>query len=88
MGHESLFRKVGCPRQPALRESLERWLQQRQAEPPPVEYFHVVFTVCERAAAIAGQKQSGKAHGLLFWIVAPPSLPFAPSRSSLVQGVF
>ena len=40
-----------CPKCQGLARA--RWLQQRQAELLPVEYFHVVFTVPEAIAAIA-----------------------------------
>src|SRR5437899_2399487 len=40
-----------CPKCQGLARA--HWLQQRQAELLPVEYFHVVFTVPEPIAAIA-----------------------------------
>ncbi|SRR6266852_660274 len=40
-----------CPKCQGLARA--RWLQQRQAELLPVEYFHVVFTVPEHIAQIA-----------------------------------
>ncbi len=47
----------------------QQWLQQRQAELLPVEYFHVVFTVPEQIAALALQNQA-VIYGLLFRIAA------------------
>lgn len=45
------------------------WLQQRQAELLPVEYFHVVFTLPEVIAAIALQNKK-VVYGILFRTVA------------------
>lgn len=45
------------------------WLQQRQAELLPVEYFHVVFTVPEQIAALALQNKK-VIYGILFRTVA------------------
>lgn len=47
----------------------QHWLQQRQAELLPVEYFHVVFTVPEQIAAIALHNKA-VVYGLLFRMVA------------------
>ena len=45
-----------CPRcQPLVRA---QWLEDRQAELLPVEYFHVVFTVPQEIAAIAYQNKA------------------------------
>ncbi len=41
------------------------WLEQRQAELLPVEYFHVVFTVPQQIAAIAYQNKA-VVYGMLF----------------------
>jgi Putative transposase/Transposase zinc-binding domain len=48
-------------------QSLARaqWLEDRQAELPPVEYFHVVFTLPEEIAAIAYQNKE-VVYGILF----------------------
>ena len=52
-------------------QSLARaaWIERRQAELLPVEYFHVVFTVPEQIAAIAYQNKR-VVYGILFRAVA------------------
>ena len=45
-----------CPKCQSLVRA--QWLQDRQAELLPVEYFHVVFTVPQEIAAIAYQNKS------------------------------
>jgi len=52
-------------------QSLARatWIERREAELLPVEYFHVVFTVPEEIAAIAYQNKR-VVYGLLFQTVA------------------
>ena len=45
-----------CPKCQSLVRAL--WLQERQAELLPVEYFHVVFTVPKEIAAIAYQNKT------------------------------
>jgi hypothetical protein len=45
-----------CPKCQAL--AREQWLEERQAELLPVEYFHVVFTLPEEVAAIAYQNKA------------------------------
>src|SRR5438034_2301219 len=52
-----------CPKCQSLTRA--QWLQDRQAELLPVEYFHVVFTVPEEIAAIAYQNKKVM-YGLLF----------------------
>jgi len=52
-----------CPKCQSLARA--RWLQDRQAELLPVEYFHVVFTVPEEIAAIAYQNKEVM-YGILF----------------------
>lgn len=46
-----------------------RWLQQRQADLLPVQYFHVVFTVPEQIAALAYQNKK-LIYAILFQSVA------------------
>src|SRR5207237_70022 len=45
-----------CPKCQSLTRA--QWLQDRQAELLPVEYFHVVFTVPQQIAAIAYQNKA------------------------------
>ena len=52
-----------CPKCQSL--AREQWLQARQAELLPTEYFHVVFTVPEEIAAIAYQNKE-EVYGILF----------------------
>jgi Putative transposase/Transposase zinc-binding domain len=52
-----------CPKCQSLARA--RWLEDRQAELLPVEYFHVVFTVPEEVAAIAYQNKQ-VVYGILF----------------------
>jgi hypothetical protein len=52
-----------CPKCQSLARA--RWLEDRQAELLPVEYFHVVFTVPEMIAAIAYQNKE-VVYGILF----------------------
>jgi hypothetical protein len=52
-----------CPKCQSLARA--RWLEDRQAELLPVEYFHVVFTVPEEIAAIAYQNKQ-VVYGILF----------------------
>jgi len=52
-----------CPKCQSLARA--QWLQDRQAELLPVEYFHVVFTVPEEIAAIAYQNKE-VVYGILF----------------------
>ena len=52
-----------CPK--CQNSDREQWLQQRQAELLPVEYFHVVFTLPEEVAAIAFYNQP-LVYGILF----------------------
>ena len=56
-----------CPKCQSLARA--QWLQDRQAELLPVEYFHVVFTVPEEIAAIAYQNKE-VVYGILFRAVA------------------
>jgi hypothetical protein len=52
-----------CPKCQALARA--QWLEDRQAELLPAEYFHVVFTVPEEIAAIAYQNKA-TVYGILF----------------------
>src|SRR3989475_6074354 len=52
-----------CPKCQSLARA--QWLEDRQAELLPVEYFHVVFTVPEEMAAIAYQNKE-VVYGILF----------------------
>ena len=45
-----------CPKCQSLARA--QWLQDRQAELLPTQYFHLVFTLPEQIAAIAHQKKS------------------------------
>jgi len=53
-----------------------RWLERRQADLLPVEYFHVVFTLPEQLAAIALQNKE-VVYGLLFRTAAETMLTIA-----------
>jgi hypothetical protein len=52
-----------CPKCQSLARA--QWLEDRQAELLPVEYFHVIFTVPEEIAAIAYQNKE-VVYGILF----------------------
>ncbi len=52
-----------CPKCQSLARA--QWMQDRQAELLPVEYFHVVFTVPQQIAAIAYQNKA-VVYGILF----------------------
>ena len=52
-----------CPKCQSLARA--KWLQDRQAELLPIEYFHVVFTIPEEIAAIALQNKKA-VYGILF----------------------
>ncbi len=58
-GHQRIAynscRNRHCPKCQSL--ARDQWLQNRQAELLPVEYFHVVFTVPQEVAAIAYQNK-------------------------------
>ena len=56
-----------CPKCQSLARA--KWLQDRQAELLPVEYFHVVFTVPEEIAALAYQNKE-VVYGILFHAAA------------------
>src|SRR5437879_8919957 len=76
-----------CPKcQGAARE---KWLQQRQSELLPTEYFHVVFTLPEPIAAIAFFNKEA-VYGLLFRATAETLLTIArdPKRLGVETGFF
>jgi hypothetical protein len=56
-----------CPKCQSLARA--KWLQDRQTELLPTEYFHVVFTVPEQIAALAYQNKE-VVYGILFRAVA------------------
>jgi hypothetical protein len=56
-----------CPKCQSLARA--QWLQDRQAELLPTQYFHVVFTVPEEIAAIAYQNKE-EVYGILFRAMA------------------
>ena len=66
-GHERYSydscRNRHCPKCQCLAKA--KWLEDRQAELLPVEYFHVVFTVPEKIAAVALQNKR-VVYGILF----------------------
>ena len=66
-GHQRIAfnscRNRHCPKCQSLVRA--HWLEQRQAELLPVEYFHVVFTVPQQIAAIAYQNKA-VVYGMLF----------------------
>jgi hypothetical protein len=63
-----------CPKCQSLARA--KWLDSRQAELLPVEYFHVVFTIPEQLAAIAFHNKS-VVYGLLFQTAAETLLTIA-----------
>ncbi|MGE0289770.1 MAG: IS91 family transposase [Bradyrhizobium sp.] len=56
-----------CPKCQAA--AAQRWLQEREADLLPVEYFHVVFTLPAQVAAVAYQNKA-LVYGLLFDVAA------------------
>jgi hypothetical protein len=76
-----------CPKCQGLARA--HWLQQRQAELLPVEYFHVVFTVPEAIAAIAFYNKA-VVYDLLFRATAQTLLEIAadPQRLGVEIGFF
>ena len=76
-----------CPKCQGLARA--RWLQQRQAELLPVEYFHVVFTVPEHIAQIAFYNKA-VVYEILFRATAQTLLTIArdPKRLSVELGFF
>jgi hypothetical protein len=76
-----------CPKCQGLARA--RWLQQRQAELLPVEYFHVVFTVPEEIAAIAFHNKPAM-YDLLFQTASRTLLEIAadPDRLDAQIGFF
>jgi len=59
-----------------------KWLQSRQAELLPVEYFHVVFTIPEEVARIAFYNQE-TVYGILFRAASEDNLQFFGAIESL-----
>ena len=76
-----------CPKCQGLARA--RWLQQRQAELLPVDYFHVVFTLPEAVADIAFYNKSA-VYDILFQTTAKTLLTIArdPKRMSVELGFF
>ena len=76
-----------CPKCQGLARA--RWLQQRQAELLPVDYFHVVFTLPEAVADIAFYNKS-VVYGILFQATAKTLLTIAadPKRLGVQLGFF
>jgi hypothetical protein len=69
-----------CPKCQSLARA--QWLEHRQAELLPVEYFHVVFTVPEEMAALAYQNQA-VVFDLLFRATAETLLKIAADPKHL-----
>jgi hypothetical protein len=76
-----------CPKCQGLARA--RWLEQRQAELLPVEYFHVVFTLPEALAAIAFYNKA-VVYDILFRATAQTLLSIAadPQRLGVETGFF
>ena len=76
-----------CPKCQGLARA--RWLEQRQAELLPVEYFHVVFTLPEALAAIAFYNKA-VVYDILFRATAQTLLGIArdPQRLGVEIGFF
>ncbi len=76
-----------CPKCQGLARA--QWLEQRQAELLPVEYFHVVFTVPESIASIAFYNKE-IVYGILFRATAQTVLTIArdPKRLGVDMGFF
>lgn len=76
-----------CPKCQGL--AREKWLQQRQTELLPVEYFHVVFTLPEPLARIAFYNKEA-VYEMLFRIAAQTLLTTAadPQRLGALLGCF
>jgi hypothetical protein len=76
-----------CPKCQGLARA--RWLEQRQAELLPVEYFHVVFTLPEALAAIAYYNKA-VVYDILFRATAQTLLSIAadPQRLGVEIGFF
>ena len=85
--HYRSCRNRHCPKCQGLARA--RWLEQRQAELLPVEYFHVVFTVPEAIAAIAFYNKA-VVYDLVFRAAAETLLTMAadPQRLGVEIGFF
>jgi hypothetical protein len=86
----TVYRSCGnrhCPK--CQGRAREKWLQQRQAELLPTEYFHVVFTLPESIAAIAFYNKE-IVYDLLFRATAQTLLTIArdPQRLGVEIGFF
>jgi len=83
-GHQEISynscRDRHCPKCPALDEA--RWVEARQAEVLPVEYFHVVFTIPEELHPLLISNPR-KGYGLLFSAVAETLLDVALNPRNL-----
>ena len=77
-GHQRISynscRNRHCPKCQSLAKA--KWLQARQAELLPVEYFHVVFTIPQTIAPVALQNKR-VVYGILFRAVAETLLQIA-----------
>jgi hypothetical protein len=73
-----------CPKCQSLARA--KWLDKRQSELLPVEYFHVVFTVPESLAALALQNKR-ILYGILFRAAAESLLPIAADPKRLGVGI-
>ena len=74
------FRNRHCPK--CQSSAAKRWLDARQADLLPVEYYHVVFTLPAPIADIAYQNKSAL-YGLLFDIAAETLLQIAADPKRL-----
>src|SRR3984893_9624715 len=60
----------------------ERWMAAREAEPLPVSYFHVVFTLPSEVGTIAYENKA-EVYGLLFKAAAQTLATIAADRKHL-----
>lgn len=83
-GHQTISynscRNRHCPKCQSL--AREKWLQERQSELLPVDYFHVVFTVPEEIAALALQNRRC-VYNILFRAVSQTLLTIAADEKHL-----
>ena len=73
-----------CPK--CQSNAAKRWLDARQADLLPVEYYHVVFTLPAPVADIAYQNKAAL-YGLLFDIAAQTLLRIAADPKHLGAGI-
>ncbi len=71
-----------CPKCQA--SAAQRWLQERQADLLPVDYYHVVFTLPEPISAIAYYNKAVM-YGLLFEIASKTLSTIAADQSIWVR---